>query len=139
MGYGSHLNLYLIQKRGVYEKGEIARNPPLKECGGNTHRLANQFFFRTQKNFEYKYGAGFRDKNSENLDHNIFEVNEDCETNERRNVIGIIAIRGEEIFTSGKEMFIEYITQRIQEELGVGSYGDNDILFSGVGNFKEEE
>ena len=40
---------------------------------------------------------------------------------------------------SGKEMFIEYITQRIQEELGADSYGDNDILFSGVGNFKEEE
>ena len=68
--------------------------------------------FWTQKQFGYKYGAGFRGKNSENLGQNISEVDEDFGTNEHRNVIGIIAIHGEEIFISGQEMFIEYILLR---------------------------
>ena len=44
----------------------------------------------------------------------------------------VIAIREDEIFISGEEMFIEYITQRIQEELRVGSYEDNDSMFMGM-------
>ena len=81
--------------------------------------------FWARKNSEYKYGTGFRDKSLANLDRNIFKANEDFETKEERKVMGTISIREEEIFMSGKEMFLEYITQRIQEGLGVDRYGEN--------------
>ena len=55
-------------------------------------------------------------------------MGENSETNEHRKATGIIDIREEEISISGKEMFIEYITQGIQEELGAGCYGDNGIV-----------
>ena len=33
---------------------------------------------------------------------------------------------------AGAEMLLEYIIQRIQEELGVASYEDNDSMFTGM-------
>ena len=116
--FGSISNL----EESVFEKGEIARNPTIGKCGCKYAPLGKSVLFRTQKNFGYKYGADRRDKNSANLGRNISEVNEDFETNERRNVIGIISIQGDAIFTTGREMFIEYITLRVQEELGGDIY-----------------
>ena len=101
----------------------------MRECGGKYASFGKSVLPRTQKKFEYKYGACFRDKNSENLGRNISEVDEDFETDGRRNAIGIIAIHGDEIFMSGKETFIEYITMGIQEELGADGYEDNDCVF----------
>ena len=51
--------------------------------------------------------------------------------------MGVIAIHEEEILISGKEMFIEYITQRIREEFEAGSYEDNDTMFTGSGIAKK--
>ena len=74
-----------------------------------------------------------------NLDQTIFKVNEDFETKEERKAMGIIAIRDEEIFMSGNEMFLAYINQRIQEGLGVGSYGENESVFMGMKIIKKDE
>ena len=90
-----------------------------------------------KKKFEYACGAGFRDKNHTNLDQNILEVNEDFETNECRKVMGIIAIHEEEILMSGKEMFVEYITQRISQEFEADRYADNETMFMWMGISKK--
>ena len=45
---------------------------------------------------------------------------------------GVIAIREEEKLISGKEMFVEYITQRINKESEVDSYEDNETMFTGM-------
>ena len=94
----------------------MVRNFLANDCGGRCAAFENPFF-SGQKIFEYKYGTGFRDESLANLDRNIFKVGADSETKEERNVMGIITIREEEILVSGKEMFLEYITQGIQEGL----------------------
>ena len=103
----------------------------------NTRRLANQFFFGHKRILNTVW-AGFRGTNSANLGQNIFEVSEDFGTSERRNAIGIISIRGDEIFTSGTEMFIEYITLGVQDELWADSYEGDDIAFMGMGILKKK-
>ena len=56
----------------VYEKGEIVRNFVMGEYGCKYTSFGKSVLFRTQKNFEYKYGAGLRGENSENLGQNIY-------------------------------------------------------------------
>ena len=56
----------------------------------------------------------------------------DFETNEYSKVAGIISIREEEMLTSWKEMFVEYITHRVSKEFEVDSYGDNETMFTGM-------
>ena len=95
----------------VSEKGKMVMGFLTKECGGKCASF-DKSVFRAQKNFEYEFGTGFRDKNKTDLDQNILEVGGDFETHEYRKAMGIIAIREEEILMSGKEMSIEYITRR---------------------------
>ena len=73
--------------------------------------MINLVFPGQKRNFEYKYGACFRDKSLANSDRNISNVGEDFDTKEERKVMGAIAIREAEILMSGKEMFLEYTTQ----------------------------
>ena len=61
-------------------------------AGGEVTALDKSVFFWTQQGFDYGYEKGFRDQNNTNLDKGIFKANEDFDTSERRNVIGIIAI-----------------------------------------------
>ena len=77
--------------------------------------------FWTQKAFGYDYGAGFRNKDSLSLSNNEFRANEDFETEEKRKVLGIITIHEKEILITGKEMFIEYISQRLKRGFEVNS------------------
>ena len=53
--------------------------------------------------------------------------------------MGTIAIREGQIFISRKEIFIEYITQRIQDELGSDSYEDDDSMLMGMEIAKKSE
>ena len=50
-----------------------------------------------------------------NLDQGIFKINEFFETNEKRDVIGLIAMRVDDLLIPGSETFIRYITQRMKE------------------------
>ena len=56
---------------------------------------------------------GFRDKNTSNLDKGLLMANEDFETCERRNVIGLIYIHVGDLLISRSVMFTDYITQRM--------------------------
>ena len=98
--------------------------------------MANRFLLGA-KNFEYEFGTCFRGKNNANLDHNILEGNEDFETDGRRKSMGIIGIRVADILISGKEMFVEYTTQRINKELEADIYEGNETIFTGMGISKE--
>ena len=62
----------------------MVRNPLAHECGGNCATFGKSVLFWAHGDFEYKYGAGFRDKSLTNSDQNIFNVNEDFETKEER-------------------------------------------------------
>ena len=99
---------------------------------GGPHRLANRFSFGREK-CEYKFGTCFRGKNNANFDQNILEINEDFETDGRRKVVGIISTRVEDILIPGKEMFVEYTTQRINNELESDSYEGDAAIFMGMG------
>ena len=81
------------------------------ECGGKVTSVDKSVFFWTHQGFGYGYGKGFRGQNTPNLGNGILKVGEGFETRERRVVIGIIAIRVEDLLISGSEVFIEYITQ----------------------------
>ena len=83
-------------------------------------------FFWTRPGFDYGYGVGFRDKNSSNLDNGILKVGENFETCEQRNVIGLIAIRVDDLLISWSEMRIEYTTQGMKAKSEVDSYGENE-------------
>ena len=52
--------------------------------GGKCATFDKSVLFWAQKNFEYKYGTGFRDKSLANSDRNIFKADEDSETKEER-------------------------------------------------------
>ena len=97
--------------------------------------MANRFLSCAK--FEYEFGTCFRGKNNANLDQNILEINEDFETDGRRKAMGIISMRVEDILISGKEMFVEYTTQRINKELEADSYEGKETIFMGMGISKE--
>ena len=46
-------------------------------------------------------------------------------------------MRVEDILISGKEMFVEYTTQRINKELEADIYEGNETIFTGMGISKE--
>ena len=85
------------------------------ECGCRVTSLGKSVFFWTQQVFSYGYGKELRDKNLLNLDQWILKINEFFETNEKRDVIGLIAIHVDDLSISGSETFIRYITQRMKE------------------------
>ena len=63
----------------------------------------------TQQGFKYEYGEEFRDKNLLNLDQGIFKINDFFETNERRYVIGLVAIHVDDLLISGSGAFLKNI------------------------------
>ena len=83
--------------------------------GGEVTSLDKSVFFWTQKGFEYGYGMCFRDTNTPNIDKAILRGDEDFETCEQSNVIGLISIHVGDLLISGSEMFTEYITRRMKE------------------------
>ena len=89
------------------------RNFLSSECGGGANSIDKTVFLSDSTKFGYEYGVGFRDKNTSNLDHGILKVEENFETGEQRNAIGLVSIR-DDLLNSGSEMFIEYITHRKQ-------------------------
>ena len=52
------------------------------------------------------------------------------EANERRNAIGIIAIRVGDLLISGSGAFIKYITRRMNAKFEVDRYGEMHRLIS---------
>ena len=46
--------------------------------------------------------------------------------------MGLVAIRVDDILVSGGDMFIEYITQRMEEKSEVGRYGENEATYLGM-------
>ena len=83
--------------------------------GGGTS-LDKSVFFRTQQGFEYGYGKGFRDPNTSNLDKGIFKANEDFETSEQRDLIGIVSIHVDDLSISGSGIAIKYIAKRTKSK-----------------------
>ena len=63
--------------------------------------LDKSVFFRTQQGFGYGYGKGPRDQNTPNLDKGVLMANEDFETSDQRDVIGIVAIHVGDLLISG--------------------------------------
>ena len=94
--------------------------------------LDKSVFFWTQQGFGYGYGKGFRDRNAPNLNNGIMKANEDFETSERRNAIGVIAISVEDLLISGSGMFIDRITQKMKEKSEADSYEGNDATYLGI-------
>ena len=54
------------------------------------------------------------------------------ETNERRKVIGAIAIHVGDLLISGSGAFVKYITQRMKEKYEVESYEENEATYLGM-------
>ena len=81
-------------------------------CGVTS--LDKSVFFGTQQGFDYGYGKGVRDQNTPNLDKGILKANQDFETSEQRNAIGIIAIRVDDLLVSGNGMSVVYISQKMK-------------------------
>ena len=77
---------------------------------------------------------GVRGKNASNLDKGILKAGEDCETCERRNVIGFIAIHVGDLLISGGEMFTECITQRKKDKFEADRYEENEATYFGDEN-----
>ena len=96
---------------------------------GEVTSLDKSVFFWTRQGFDYGYGRGFRDQNNTNLDKRIFKAIEDFDTSEQRNVIGVIAIRVDDLLISGSDMFIEYIPHKMNGEFEADSYEGNEATY----------
>ena len=93
--------------------------------------LDKSVLFPDSKKLDYEYGAGFRDKNTSNLDQGVLKLNENFETDERRKVTGPIAIHVDDILVSGSEMFVEYYTKN-GRKFEVDRYGGNESTYLGM-------
>ena len=81
-----------------------------KECGPDVTSVNESVFSPTQQGFDYGYGVKFRDPNLPHPDIGILKVNDNFETDDKREVLGIIAIRVSDLMISGSDLSIVYIS-----------------------------
>ena len=94
--------------------------------------LDKSVFFWAKQGFGYGYGEGFRDQNTPNLDNGLLKLGGYFETSEQGGVIGIISIRDGDLLISGKDMFFECISHRMNGKSEVDIYGWGEAANAGV-------
>ena len=78
-----------------------------EECGWGVTPLDKYVFPRSPQWFGYGYEKQFRYPNQTNMDNGILKANVNFEAGEKRKVLGIIAIRVDDLLISGSDGFVE--------------------------------